>query len=92
MNQVVVVHVFNPSALESKAGRSLEFKANLLYRTSSRFARVTHTHKNPVSKNIIYPYLLIICLSEACCIYYHLTHPVSLHSRVSQHLNISKLY
>jgi hypothetical protein len=44
----VVVHAFNPSTWEAEAGRSLEFKASLVYRVSSRTARATQ--RNPVWK------------------------------------------
>jgi hypothetical protein len=37
----MVVHAFNPSSQEAKAGRSLEFKASLVYRESSWIARAT---------------------------------------------------
>ena len=35
----VVVHAFNPSSSEAEAGRS-EFKASLVYRESSRTAKI----------------------------------------------------
>jgi hypothetical protein len=44
-----VEHAFNPSTCKAEAGRSLEFKASLVYRVSSRTARATQ--RNPVSKN-----------------------------------------
>jgi hypothetical protein len=47
----VVVHAFNPSTREAEAGRSLEFKASLIYRVSSRTARATQ--RNPVSDKTI---------------------------------------
>jgi hypothetical protein len=44
----VVIHAFNPSTQEAEAGRSLEFKASLVYyRVSPRTARATKI--NPVS-------------------------------------------
>ena len=42
-----MVHAINPSSWEAKGGRSFEFKANLIYRMSSRTARTTQ--RNPVS-------------------------------------------
>jgi hypothetical protein len=39
----------NPSTREAEAGKSLEFKASLVYRVSSRTAKATQ--KIPVSKN-----------------------------------------
>jgi hypothetical protein len=45
----VVVHAFNPSTWEAKAGRISEFKASLVYKVSSRTAR--DIQRNPVSKN-----------------------------------------
>jgi hypothetical protein len=45
----VVAHTFNPSTWEAEAGRYSEFKANLVYRVSSRTARAAQ--RNPVSKN-----------------------------------------
>jgi hypothetical protein len=46
----VVVHAFNPITVEAEADRSLssEFKANLVYRASSRTAKATQ--RNPLSK------------------------------------------
>lgn len=41
LRQAVVVHAFNHSAWEAGAGGSLECKASLVYRTSSRAARAT---------------------------------------------------
>ena len=35
----VVVHAFNPSTWEAKAGRFLSFESSLVYRVSSRTAR-----------------------------------------------------
>jgi hypothetical protein len=46
----VVVHAFNPSTREAEAGR-FEFKANLVYRVSSRTARAIQ--RNHVSKKKI---------------------------------------
>jgi hypothetical protein len=43
----VVAHAFNPSTQETGAGR-FEFEASLVYRVSSRAARVIQ--RNPVSK------------------------------------------
>jgi hypothetical protein len=43
-----MVHAFNPSIWEAEAGGFLS-KASLVYRVSSRTARVTQ--RNPVSKN-----------------------------------------
>jgi hypothetical protein len=43
----VVAHTFNPSTREAEAGGSLEFKASLVYKVSSRTARATQ--RNPVS-------------------------------------------
>jgi len=45
----VVLHAFNLSIWEAEAGGSLEFKASLVYRVSSRIARATQ--RNPVLKN-----------------------------------------
>ena len=39
-SQAVMAHAFNPSTLEAEAGGS-EFKANLVYRSSSRTVRAT---------------------------------------------------
>ena len=36
---MVVVHAFNPSTWEAERGRPLEFKASLVYRSSSRTAQ-----------------------------------------------------
>jgi hypothetical protein len=44
-----VAQAFNPSTREAEAGRSLEFKASLVYRVSFRTAKATQ--RNPVSKN-----------------------------------------
>ena len=41
---------FNPSTWEAEAEESLEFKARLVYRVSSRTAR-TVTQRNPALKN-----------------------------------------
>jgi hypothetical protein len=41
-------HTFNSSTQEAKAGKSLEFKARLVYRASSRTTKATQ--RNPVSK------------------------------------------
>jgi hypothetical protein len=45
----MVMHTFNHSTQKAAAGRSLEFKASLVYRVNSRTARVTQ--RNPVSTN-----------------------------------------
>jgi hypothetical protein len=48
----VVAHTFNRSTWEAEAGRFLkisEFEASLVYKVSSRTARVAQ--RNPVSKN-----------------------------------------
>lgn len=47
-SQVVVVHAFNLSTLEAEAGGSTEFKASLVYRTSSKIAWATQ--RNPLLK------------------------------------------
>jgi hypothetical protein len=44
----VVAHTFKASTWETEAGGSLEFKASLVYRVSSRTARATQ--RNPVMK------------------------------------------
>jgi hypothetical protein len=44
----VVAHSFNPSIWEAEASGFSEFKANPVYRVSSRTARATQ--RNPVSK------------------------------------------
>ena len=44
----MVAHTFNPSTWEAEAG-GFEFEASLVYRVSSRRARVIQ--RNPVSKN-----------------------------------------
>lgn len=41
-------HAFNPSTLEKEAVNLREFETSLVYRVSSRTARVTQ--RNPVSK------------------------------------------
>lgn len=41
MKPGAVTHTFKPSIQEAEAGESLEFKANLVYRVSSRTARAT---------------------------------------------------
>jgi hypothetical protein len=48
----MVAHAFNLSTwkAEAGAGESLEFKASLVYRMSSRIARATQ--RDPVSKKI----------------------------------------
>jgi len=46
--EVVVVHAFNASIQEAKAGGFLEFETSLVLRASSRTARATQ--RNPVSK------------------------------------------
>ena len=38
----VVVHAFSPSTCKAEASRSLEFKASLVYRVSSRMAKAIH--------------------------------------------------
>jgi hypothetical protein len=45
-NQIVVAHTFNPRIQEAEAGGSLELETSLVYRGSSKTARVTQ----PVSK------------------------------------------
>ncbi|KAM7333218.1 hypothetical protein ACRRTK_006538 [Alexandromys fortis] len=45
----VAVHTFSPSIFEEEAGGSLEFEASLVYKVSSRTARVV-SQRNPVSK------------------------------------------
>lgn len=45
----VVARVCNSSTREAETGRSLEFRANLVYRASFRTARAAQ--RNPVSKN-----------------------------------------
>lgn len=40
-----MVHTFNPRSSEAEAGGSLEFKANLDYRWSTRIARETLSQK-----------------------------------------------
>jgi hypothetical protein len=47
----MVAHTFNPSTQEAEAGRSLEFKASLVYRASSRTARATQ--RKPVLRKTI---------------------------------------
>jgi hypothetical protein len=47
-SQAVMAHAFNPSTQGSETGRSLEFKANMIYRGSSRTARATQ--RNPIWK------------------------------------------
>jgi hypothetical protein len=44
-----MAHAFNPSTQEAEAGRPLEFKANLVYKVSSKSAKVTQ--RNSVSEN-----------------------------------------
>ena len=44
----MTAHTFNPSTQEEGAGASLEFKASLVYRVSSRTARAAQ--RNSVSK------------------------------------------
>ena len=46
----MVVHTFNPSSSEAEAGGSLEFKANLDYRWSTRIARETLSQKKKERK------------------------------------------
>ena len=41
----VVVHGFNPSTWEAKAGDLCEFKASLVYRMSSRTAKATQRNR-----------------------------------------------
>lgn len=66
-NWVEVVHAFNSSTEEAKTGRSLEFKANLVYRASSSTTRVIQ--RNPASKNkqnisvILYLFIPIFILN-----------------------------
>lgn len=49
------MQTFEPSTWEAEAGESLEFKATLIYRVSSRAAR--GTQRNAVSKNNNNPHL-----------------------------------
>lgn len=42
---MVVVQTFEPSTWEAEAGESLEFKATLIYRVSSRAAMATQRRK-----------------------------------------------
>jgi hypothetical protein len=49
ISQAVAVHTFISSTWEAEAGRFCEFKASLIYRVSSRTAKVTQ--RNPVLKN-----------------------------------------
>jgi hypothetical protein len=44
----MVAHAFNPSTWEAEAGGIFEFEASLVYRVSSRTARL---QRNPVSRN-----------------------------------------
>ena len=46
----MVVHTFNPRSSEAEAGGSLEFKANLDYRWSTRIARETLSQKKKRKK------------------------------------------
>ena len=46
----MVVHTFNPRSSEAEAGGSLEFKANLDYRWSTRIARETLSQKKKERK------------------------------------------
>ena len=48
ISQAVVVHACNLSTWEAEKKDFCEFKANLVYRVSSRTARATQ--RNPVSK------------------------------------------
>lgn len=48
MGYTVVAHTFNPICQEAEADKSLEFKANLIYRANFKTARVIQ--KNPVLK------------------------------------------
>ena len=43
-----MAHTFNPSTQEAETDKSLEFKANLVYKASSRTVRATE--RNSVSK------------------------------------------
>jgi hypothetical protein len=58
----MVVHAFNPSTWEAEAGRSLEFKASLVYRVSSRTARAipclekNNNKKRYKLRNIVYAF------------------------------------
>ena len=47
---MVVTHTFNPRTLEARQVDLCEFKANLVYRVSSRTVRAVRQRK-PVSKN-----------------------------------------
>ena len=49
-----VAHTFNPSTQETKAGRSLKFRASLVYRVSFRIARATQ--ENVAFKKIFFEY------------------------------------
>lgn len=48
LQSAIVAHTFKPSNWEAEAGRSLEFEASLVHRTSSRKAGITQ--RNPISK------------------------------------------
>ena len=50
---VVAVYTFNPRSQEAEAGRSLEFKANLVYRASSRTGKATQRNSVMVKKKIV---------------------------------------
>jgi hypothetical protein len=49
LSQDMVAHVFNSSTWGAEIGGSLEFKASLVYRVSSRKSRLTQ--RNSASKN-----------------------------------------
>jgi hypothetical protein len=65
-SRAVVAHGFNPSTWEAEAGGS-EFEASLVYRVSSRTARVIQ--RNPVSKKIIIIIIIIIIILAPFPIY-----------------------
>jgi hypothetical protein len=59
----VVAHAFNPSTWEAEAGRQIsEFEASLVYRVSSRTARVIQ--RNPVWKNNNNNKIIIIIMKK----------------------------
>lgn len=43
---MAAAHTFNLSTSKTEAGRSLEFRANLVYRVGFRTARATQRNKN----------------------------------------------
>jgi hypothetical protein len=59
---VVLAHIFNPSTQEAEIGRSLEFKARLVYRGNSRIVRATQRklilkNKTKTNKKILGNYV-----------------------------------